>query len=181
MPGARASRSRCTSTISISVRRVVLSSVWYVIDLSYSIPKAMSMAAPPQYGTLRPWRGRPIMPIPPGTGAIVVSPSTDHKAVWTSSPVVAGSVQSGNTSALTASAKVTQFSGRSLQHPGLGSLPPSNRSPVVAMITPVAAVVPDRDGLRPQLRADPAGLHAGNDQTRFRHHEVSRVSRLLDR
>jgi hypothetical protein len=126
---------RCTRTISISVRLVVLSSVRYVIDLY--IPKAMSMAAPPQYGTLRPWRGRLTMPIPPGTGAFVVTPSTYSEAVWTSSPVVAGSVQSGNTSALTASAKVTQSSGRSLQHPGLGSLPPRNRSPVVASVTPV--------------------------------------------
>ena len=139
------------------------------------------MAAPPSQDLSRLGKGPPSRSIPPGTGAFVVTPSTSPNAVWTSSPVVAGSVQSGNTSALTASGKVIQSSGRSLQHPGLGSLPPSNRSPVVAMITPVAAVVPDRDGLRPQLRADPAGLHAGNDQTRFRHHEVSIVWRLIDR
>ena len=49
-----------------------------------------------------------------------------------------------------------------MQHPGLGDSHLSNRSPVVASVTPVSAVVPDRDGQRPHLRADPARLHAGN-------------------
>ena len=124
------------------------------------------MAAPLHYGTLRPRRGLTTSPIPSGTGAFVETPSTSLKAVWTSLPVVAGSVQPGNPSTFTAGVKANQSSGRSLKHPGLGSLFLRNRSPpVVASVTPVSAVVPDRDGPRPPLRADPDGLHAGNYQT----------------
>ena len=125
------------------------------------------MAAPPHHGTLRPWRGHNTLPIPSGTGAFDVTPSTspNGNAVWTPSPAVAGSVQKGNQPALTASAKANQSMGRSLKHSGLGSLIPRNRSSVVTSITPVSAVVPDRDGPRPQLRADLDRLRAGNNQT----------------
>ena len=123
------------------------------------------MAAPPLKDPSRLGKGPSSRPNPPGTGSFAVTPSTYPKPVWTPSPVVAGSVRSGNKSALTASAEVTQASGRSLQHPRLGDSHLSNRSPAVASVAPVSAVVPDRDGQRPYLRADPVRLHAGNTQT----------------
>ena len=123
------------------------------------------MAAPPHHGTLRPWRGHNTLPIPSGTGAFDVTPSTSPNAVWTSSPAVAGSVQKGDQLALPASAKANQSTDRSLKHPGLGSSILRDRSSVVTSISPVSAVVPDRDGPRPSLRADLDRLHAGNNPT----------------
>ena len=103
-------------------------------------------------------------------------------AVWTSSPAVAGSVQKGNPPALTASAGANQSTGRSLKHPGLGSTIIRDRSSAVTSISPVSAVVPDRDGPRPSLRADFDRLHAGNTQTLsvdqspdYRHYKTGRV------
>ena len=121
------------------------------------------MAAPPHHGTLRLWRGHNTLPIPSGTGAFVVTPSTSPNAVWTSSPVVAGSVQKGDQPALPASAKANQSTDRSLKHPGLGSSILRDRSSVVTSISPVSAVVPDRDGPRPSLRADLDRLRAGSN------------------
>ena len=123
------------------------------------------MAAPPHHGTLRLWRGHNTLPIPSGTGAFDVTPSTSPNAVWTPSPAVAGSVQKGNPPALTASAGANQSMGRSLKHPGLGSTITRDRSSAVTSISPVSAVVPDRDGPRPSLRADLDRLRAGNTQT----------------
>ena len=152
------------STISISVRLVVLSSVWYVTR-SNLYAKRESMAAPPSQDPSRLGKGPSSRSIPPGTGAFVVTPSTSPNAVWTSSPAVAGSVQKGDQPALTASAKANQSTDRSLKHPGLGSSFLRDRSSVVTSISPVSAVVPDRDGSRPSLRADLDRLHAGNNPT----------------
>ena len=124
--------------------------------------KRESMAAPPHQDPSRLGKGPSGRPIPPGTGAFVVTPSTSPNAVWTSSPAVAGSVQKGNPPALTASAGANQSMGRSLKHPGLGSTIIRDRSSAVTSISPVSAVVPDRDGPRPSLRADLDRLHAGN-------------------
>ena len=128
------------------------------------------MAAPPHYGPLRLWRGRATSPKPPGTGAFDVTPSTSTNADWTPSPLAAGSVQSDNTPAQTAGVKANQSSGRSTKHPGLGSSPLSSRSPHVASTTHVSALAPcARHGWpqrhRPNLRADPAGPHAGKYQS----------------
>ena len=123
------------------------------------------MAAPPSQDPSRLGKGPSGRPIPPGTGAFVVTPSTSPNAVWTSSPAVAGSVQKGNPLAFTASAGANQSMGRSLKHPGLGSTIIRDRSSAVTSISPVSAVVPDRDGLRPSLRADLDRLRAGNTQT----------------
>ena len=123
------------------------------------------MAAPPSQDLSRLGKGPPSRSIPPGTGAFVVTPSTSPNAVWTSSPAVAGSVQKGDQLALPASAKANQSTDRSLKHPGLGSSILRDRSSVVTSISPVSAVVPDRDGPRPSLRADLDRLHAGNNPT----------------
>ena len=123
------------------------------------------MAAPPSQDLSRLGKGPPSRSIPPGTGAFVVTPSTSPNAVWTSSPAVAGSVQKGDQLALPASAKANQPTDRSLKHPGLGSSILRDRSSVVTSISPVSAVVPDRDGPRPSLRADLDRLHAGNNPT----------------
>ena len=123
------------------------------------------MAAPPHQDPSRLGKGPSGRPIPSGTGAFDVTPSTSPNAVWTSSPVVAGSVQKGDQPALPASAKANQFTDRSLKHPGLGSSILRDRSSVVTSISPVSAVVPDRDGPRPSLRADLDRLRAGNTQT----------------
>ena len=123
------------------------------------------MAAPPHQDPSRLGKGPSGRPIPPGTGAFVVTPSTSPNAVWTSSPAVAGFVQKGDPPAFTASAGANQSMGRSLKHPGLGSTIIRDRSSAVTSISPVSAVVPDRDGLRPSLRADLDRLRAGNTQT----------------
>ena len=121
------------------------------------------MAAPPHQDPSRLGKGPSGRPIPSGTGAFVVTPSTSPNAVWTSSPAVAGSVQKGNPPALTASAGANQSMGRSLKHPGLGSTIIRDRSSAVTSISPVSAVVPDRDGPRPSLRADLDRLRAGSN------------------
>ena len=125
------------------------------------------MAAPPHYGTLRPWRGRSTLPKPPGTRAFHVTPSTSPNVDWAPSLLVVGSAQSDNTPAHTAWAEANQSSGRSTKHPGLGSSPLSSRSPHVASTAHVSALAPDMDGHRPLLRADPAGLHTGKYQSSF--------------
>ena len=136
------------------------------------------MAAPPSQDPSRLGKGPSGRPIPPGTGAFVVTPSTSPNAVWTSSPAVAGSVQKGNPPAFTASAGANQSMGRSLKHPGLGSTIIQDRSSAVTSISPVSAVVQDRDGLRPSLRADLDRLRAGNTQTLSIDRSVARLSTL---
>ena len=61
-------------TISISVRLVVLSSVWYVTDQIYT--QRVSMAAPPSKDPSRLGKGPSSHPNPPGAGAFLMTPST---------------------------------------------------------------------------------------------------------
>ena len=154
---------RCTSTISISVRLVVLSSVWYVIDLFVYIAKRVSKAAPPFKDPSRPGnKGFSSHRNLPGAGAFIRTPSTTTDSTDCGPLLLtAGSAQSCGVLS-SARADAYPASGCFLQRPGLGSINHQGLL-LTAPEVPVRILTSDGQNRMQPLRADPAGLHAGPD------------------
>ena len=146
-------------TISISVRLVVLSSVWYVIDQIYT--QRESMAAPPSKDPSRLGKGPSSHPNPPGAGAFLMTPSTTTDTGCASSLLMAGSAQSDG---VLSSARANIYPARSryLWHSGLGDI--INRgSLLTAPKVPARILTSGGQNQYQLMRADPLGLHAGSD------------------
>ena len=146
-------------TISISVRLVVLSSVWYVIDQIYT--QRESMAAPPSKDPSRLGKGPSSRPNPPGAGAFLMTPSTATDTGCASSLLMAGSAQSDG---VLSSARANIYPARSryLWHSGLGDI--INRgSLLTAPKVPARILMSGGQNQYQPMRADPLGLHAGSD------------------
>ena len=148
-------------TISISVRLVVLSSVWYVIDLFVYIAKRVSKAAPPFKDPSRPGnKGFSSHRNLPGAGAFIRTPSTTTDSTDCGPLLLtAGSAQSCGVLS-SARADAYPASGCFLQRPGLESI--NNQGLLLtAPKDHVRVLTPNVKSPMPILRADPAGLHAG--------------------